>query len=50
MRKIGGARRRIGAVLALEILSVLALGLVLAGILLALTGLWADTLVESAMR
>ena len=50
MRKIGGARGRIGLVLALEIVAVLALGLLVAGILVAVTGWFADALVESAIR
>ncbi len=50
MRKIGGAKGRIAAVLALEVVAVLVLGLLVAGILVALTGWFADALVESAIR
>lgn len=50
MRKIGGGRVRIATVLALEIAAVLALGLVIAGFLVGVTGWFADTLVESAIR
>ena len=47
MFKIGGARRRVLAVLATEIVTVIGLGVVLAGVLTALTAAYGSTLIRA---
>jgi putative ABC transport system permease protein len=47
MFKIGGARRRVLAVLATEILTVIGLGVVLAAALTALTAAYGSTLIRA---